>query len=37
MNPEFYLNFSLDNEGNISIVKINLQEEPIEFIKQVKQ
>lgn len=37
MNPEFYLNFSLDNEGNISSVKINLQDEPIEFIKQAKE
>lgn len=33
MNPEFHLNFSLDNDGNISTVKINLQDEPIEFIK----
>lgn len=37
MNPEFYLNFSLDNEGNISSVKINLQAEPVEFIKQAKE
>lgn len=36
MNPEFYLNFNIDNEGNISSVKINLQDEPVEFIKQVK-
>ncbi|MCY1660219.1 serine hydrolase [Chryseobacterium sp. SL1] len=34
MNPEFYLNFSLDNEGNISSVKIDLQDEPVEFTKQ---
>ncbi|MEO8146935.1 MAG: serine hydrolase [Bacteroidia bacterium] len=34
MNPEFYLNFSLDYEGNVSSVKINLQDEPVEFIKQ---
>lgn len=34
MNPEFYLNFSLDNEGNISRVKVNLQDEPVEFMKQ---
>jgi hypothetical protein len=37
MNPEFYLNFSLDNEGNISSLKINLQDEPVEFIKQAKE
>jgi CubicO group peptidase (beta-lactamase class C family) len=37
MNPEFYLNFSLDNEGHISSVKINLQEEPVEFIKHAKE
>lgn len=37
MNPEFHLNFSLNNEGNISSVKINLQEEPVEFLKQVKE
>lgn len=37
MNPEFYLNFSLDNEGNISSIKINLQDEPVDFIKQVKE
>jgi hypothetical protein len=37
MNPEFYLNFSIDNEGNISSVKINLQDEPVEFIKQAKE
>lgn len=37
MNPEFYLNFSLDNEGNISSVKINLQDDPVEFIKQAKE
>lgn len=37
MNPEFYLNFALDNEGNISSVKINLQDEPVEFVKQVKE
>ncbi|MFN8310880.1 MAG: serine hydrolase [Chitinophagales bacterium] len=34
MNPGFFLNFSLDNEGNVFGVKINLQEEPVEFIKQ---
>ncbi len=33
MNPEFYLNFSLDYDGNISTVKINLQDEPVEFKK----
>ncbi len=37
MNPEFFLNFSIDNEGNISSVKINLQAEPVEFIKQAKE
>ena len=37
MNPEFYLNYALDYQGNISSVKINLQDEPVEFIKQVKQ
>ncbi|MBK7966114.1 MAG: DUF3471 domain-containing protein [Bacteroidetes bacterium] len=37
MNPEFYLNFSLDNEGNISSVKVNLQDEPVEFMKQAKE
>lgn len=34
MNPEFYLNFSLDFDGNIASVKINLQNEPVEFIKE---
>lgn len=33
-NPEFYLNFILDFEGNISSVKVNLREEPVEFEKQ---
>jgi hypothetical protein len=37
MNPEFYMNFSLDYDGNISDVKINLQDEPIDFLKQVKE
>ncbi|WP_312923246.1 serine hydrolase [Empedobacter brevis] len=37
MNPEFYLNFSLDLKGNISSVKINLQDEPVEFVKQAKE
>ena len=37
MNPEFYLNFSLDYDGNVSIVKINFQEEPVEFIKAKKK
>ena len=37
MNPEFHLNFSLDNEGNISSVKINLQDELVEFMKQAKE
>lgn len=37
MNPEFALNFSTDNNGNISATKINLQSEPVEFIKQTKE
>lgn len=37
MNPEFTLNFSTDNSGNISATKINLQSEPVEFIKQTNQ
>lgn len=37
MNPEFALNFSTDNNGNISVIKINLQSEPMEFIKQTKE
>jgi CubicO group peptidase (beta-lactamase class C family) len=37
MNPEFYLNFSVNNEGNVASLKINLQDEPVEFIKQVKE
>lgn len=37
MNPEFFLNFSLDYDGNVSSVKINLQDEPVEFIKQAKE
>jgi len=37
MNPEFYLNFSLDYDGNVSSVKINLQDEPVDFIKQAKE
>ena len=37
MNPEFHLNFSLDNGGNISSVKINLQDEMVEFMKQAKE
>ena len=36
MNPGFALNFSTDNNGNIHSVKINLQSEPVEFIKQTK-
>lgn len=35
MNPEFVLNFSTDNNGNISATKINLQSEPVEFLKKV--
>lgn len=34
MNPEFFLNFSLNNDGNISSVKVNLQDEPVEFQKK---
>lgn len=34
MNPEFILNFSLDNSGNVASVKLNLQQEPVEFLKQ---
>jgi CubicO group peptidase (beta-lactamase class C family) len=37
MNPEFYLNFSLDHEGDVSGVSINLQEEPVQFIKETKR
>ncbi|MFY7734887.1 MAG: serine hydrolase [Bacteroidia bacterium] len=37
MNPEFFLNFSLDYDGNISSVKINFQDEPVEFLKQPKE
>lgn len=37
MNPEFNLNFSLDYDGNVSSVKINLQDEPVEFVKQAKE
>ncbi|MEP7263706.1 MAG: hypothetical protein ABI772_04380, partial [Bacteroidota bacterium] len=37
LNPEFYLNFTLDYEGNVSSVKINLQDTPVEFIKQEKK
>lgn len=33
-NPEFYLNFNLDYDGNIESVKINFQNEPVEFIKE---
>ena len=36
MNPEFYLNFTIDNDGNVSTIKINLQDEPVEFEKQNK-
>lgn len=34
MNPEFYLNFTMDDDGNVSGVKINFQREPVEFAKQ---
>ena len=37
MNPEFALNFSTDNNGNISSTRINLQSEPVEFLKQTKE
>jgi CubicO group peptidase (beta-lactamase class C family) len=37
MNPEFFLNFGLDNEGNVSTVKINLQDDPVEFVRQAKE
>ena len=37
MNPEFALNFSTDNKGNISATKIKLQSEPVEFIKQTEE
>ena len=37
MNPEFALNFSTDNNGNISSTKINLQSKPVEFLKQTKE
>jgi predicted nucleotidyltransferase len=37
LHPEFHFNFYLDNAGNILIVKINLQNEPIEIIKQTKE
>jgi CubicO group peptidase (beta-lactamase class C family) len=33
-NPEFYLSFNLDYEGNIETVKINFQDEPVEFAKE---
>lgn len=33
-NPEFYLNFALDYDGNIESVKINFQNEPVEFVKE---
>lgn len=35
MNPEFHLNFSTNNEGEISGVRINLETEPVEFLKRV--
>ena len=37
MNPEFALNFSTDNNGNISSTKIKLQSEPVGFIKQIEE
>lgn len=37
MNPGFALNFSTDNNGNISATKISLQSEPVEFIKQTEK
>jgi CubicO group peptidase (beta-lactamase class C family) len=36
MNPEFYLNFSLNIEGNVSSVSMNLQDEPVVFQKKQK-
>lgn len=35
MNPEFALNFRTNNQGEISSFTINLQSEPVEFIKVV--
>ncbi len=37
MNPEFALNFSTDDDGKISAVKINLQSEPVVFVRQCKK
>jgi len=38
INPEFFeLNFSTNKNGEISSVKINLQSEPVEFIKQTSE
>ena len=33
-NPEFYLNFCLDFDGNIESVKINFQNEPVAFARE---
>jgi CubicO group peptidase (beta-lactamase class C family) len=37
MNPEFALNFSTDNNENISATNIRLQSEPVEFTKQTEE
>jgi CubicO group peptidase (beta-lactamase class C family) len=36
MNPEFALNFGINNKGEISSFTINLQSEPVKFIKKLE-
>ncbi|WP_420322226.1 serine hydrolase [Flagellimonas sp.] len=37
MNPEFAMNFKTDNNGEIESFTMNLQSEPVEFIKQLEK
>ncbi|RYE26503.1 MAG: serine hydrolase [Sphingobacteriales bacterium] len=37
MNPEFCMNFSVNDDGDVAGVSINLQQEPVKFLKQEKE
>jgi hypothetical protein len=36
-NPEFAINFRTNNNGEISSLTINLQSDPVEFIRKSKE